>query len=196
MRACSSILIAALSAAGLGCATTTVDTYYAVQNPVVDEAFVKPDVDWSVYRSLRADPLNIVYVEGDEQPDPEDLERIRGYFRGAFLTALGDDYKIVTAPGPDVLDVHADLIDLKVNSPGLGELPFKKRLQSLVAKGQLTFVMELRDSVTREVLARAADQEKPSAGTEGESSWDEVERAAERWASLFRNWLDENLGKE
>lgn len=196
MRARGPILIASLAAAGAGCTTTTVDTYYAVQNPAVDEAFVKPEVDWSVYRSLRADPLNIVYVEGEGQADPEDLERIKLYFREAFLNALGDDYTIGTAPGPDVLDVHADLVDLKINSPGLQELPFKKRLKSLVAKGQLTFVMELRDSQTREVLARAADQEKPSAGAEGESSWDEVQRAAERWASLFRNWLDENLGHD
>ena len=54
----------ALAAIGTGCTTTTVHTFYKVQNPVVDRAFVKPGVDWSTYRHLQPDSLSIVYVEG------------------------------------------------------------------------------------------------------------------------------------
>lgn len=188
--------VLALSAAA-GCTTTTVETFYAVQNPDIDQAFVKPGTDWSTYDALlQAGPLNIVYVEGNEEPDPADLARIRSSFREAFYGAIADDYEVVDAPGPNVLAVRADLIDLKINDPGLQALPFNSRLRSLVAKGQLTFIMELRDSQTGEVLARAADQEKPDGSSAGESSWDEVEASAQRWASLFRKFLDENLGQK
>ena len=56
--------------------------------------------------------------------------------------------------------------------------------------------MEVRDSLTDRVLARAGETEDGAATslTEEEASWAEVEVAAQRWAGLFRSWLDENLG--
>ena len=56
--------------------------------------------------------------------------------------------------------------------------------------------MELKDSETGVVLGRAADSSlNPAIGTddiEG-SEWDAVETAAQHWASLFRQFLDQNL---
>ena len=49
---------------------------------------------------------------------------------------------------------------------------------------------------SREVLARAGDQEKPPEGADDSTSWDEVDMAAARWATLFRNFLDNNLGRQ
>jgi hypothetical protein len=180
-----------------GCVQTTVDRYVKVPDSSVDSAYVKPDVDFSRYRKLQPAPLEIYYHEGQAEPDPEDLARLRQTFRKAFLAAIGDDYEIVDAAGPDVLGVRATVVDLEM-SPELGELPIKGRAAQLVAAGHLSFFMELTDSQTGEVLGRAGDEEKDVeevVAYDEQRDWGRAEKAAERWAQLFRSFLDENLGR-
>ncbi len=61
-----------------------------------------------------AQPLEIYYPDNAPEPNEEDLNRLRQSFRDAFLAELGDDYEIVQEPGPDVLTVLAQIIDLKI----------------------------------------------------------------------------------
>lgn len=176
---------------------TTVDTYRTVPESKVDSAYVKPAVDFSRYRKLQPVPLEIYYYEGQIDPDPTDLARLRQIFRTAFLAAIGDDYLLVDEPGADVLHVRASVVDLEL-SPVPGDMPIKGRAAALVANGQLTFFMELSDSLSGEVLARAADQEKDTAPVgvaANERDWERTEVAAEYWAGLFRDFLDDNLGR-
>ena len=190
------LLVIALIGVG-GCVQTTVDTYRRVPDSKVDSAYTKPGVDFSRYRRLQPVPLEIYYYEGQVDPDPSDLARIRQIFRTAFLVAIGSDYVIVDEPGPDVLHVRASLVDLE-RSPIPGEMPVKGRAAALIAEGHLTFFMELSDSLSGEVLVRAADQEKdarPVGVVAIDRDWTRTEAAAERWAALFRNFLDENLGR-
>jgi len=189
---CCLLALAVLGA----CVRTEVETFRKVPS-TADEAFVKAGVDFTRYRRLQPFPLEIYYYEGQGEPDPADLERIRQIFREAFLAAIGDDYELVDKPAPDVLGVRASLVDLKL-SPALGELPVKGRAAALVANGQLTFFMELTDSQSGEVLGRAADQEKPADDHIVVASqviqWAETEAAARRWAAMFRDFLDRRLG--
>ena len=60
---------------------------------------------------------------------------------------------------------------------------------------QLTFLMEIIDSESGDVLARAGDRTWTSSSGGDSEEWAEVERAAKYWAGLFRNWLDKSLGK-
>ena len=68
------------------------------------------------------------------------------------------------------------------------------RLRDVVAHGELTFLMEMSDSVNGQVLARAGDKSTDISAEHDEASWEDVQRAAEYWAGLFRNWLDGALG--
>lgn len=178
------------------CSTTEVETFRQPAVSRVDDAWLSSDAEFTRYRSLYIVPLEIYFYEGMGQPSPEVVARIRDIFRSAFLNVIGDDYVIVDQPSPDALGVRGSLVDLK-HSQALGSLPVTGRAARLVANGQLTFFMELTDSQTGEVLARAADQEKepsqPRPMTD-ESVWLETESAAQRWATLFRAFLDENLG--
>lgn len=181
-----------------GCVQTTVDTYRKVPGSRVDSAYAKPGVNFSRYRKLQPVPLEIYFYEGQAEPDPEDLARLRQIFRTAFLAAIGDDYLIVDEPGPDVLHVRASLVDLELSSVP-AEMPFQGRAAALVAEGHLTFFMELSDSLSGEVLVRAADKEK-DAGPVGVAAatkrdWERTTVAAEYWARLFRDFLDKNLGQ-
>jgi len=193
VRSCA-ILLLALTVT-TGCVQTTVDSYRKVPDSQVDSAYVKPGVDFARYQKLQPVPLEIYYYEGQIEPDPADLTRLRHIFRTAFLSALDDDFQLVEEPGADVLHVRASLVDLEL-SPVPGEMPLQGRAAALVAEGHLTFFMELADSLSGEVLARAADQEKDTGtiGVASERDWQQTEVAAEHWAGLFRNFLDDNLG--
>ena len=189
--------LAACVALTAGCVKTTVDTYRSVPGSRVDSAYVKPDADFSRYTQLQPVPLEIYFYAGVSAPDPADIDHVRRIFREAFIGKIGDDYKLVDAPGPDVLHVRASLVDLEMSAVP-DDLPIRGRAASLVAAGQLTFFMELADSQTGEVLARAGDKEKAPAqiaGAATDRDWARTEEAAERWAQMFRDFLDENLGK-
>ena len=192
-----SCIVLFLTLAGIGgCVKTTVDTYRKVPESRVDSAYVKPGVDFSRYRKLQPVPLEIYYYEGEAEPAPDDLARLRQIFRTAFLAAIGDAYQIVDEPGPDVLHVRASLVDLELSAVP-DNMPLTGRAAALVAEGHLTFFMELSDSLSGEVLARAADQEKDAAPigvATAQRDWERSEAAAEYWAGLFRDFLDKNLG--
>jgi hypothetical protein len=128
------------------------------------------------------------------QPPASDLDQLRQYFREAFLAEIGDDYRIVNTTGPEVLRVTAQIIDLKIVGAG-GTYEPSARLREVVAAGELTLVMELQDSVTERALVRAADTTSTAnpAATSREADWDNVRQAAERWAEMFRRFLDMNL---
>jgi hypothetical protein len=93
--------------------------------------------------------------------------------------------------------VQASLIDLRkaayVDMPNL-----RTEIRDVARPGELLFLMELRDSETKRVLGRAADSAAiPSFTSEDGTTtdWGGVEAAAENWASLFRGFLDKNLGR-
>lgn len=181
------------------CVKTTVDTYRSVPDSRADSAYVKPGVDFTRYTRLQAVPLEIYFDDSMGAPDPTDLARIRQIFREAFLGKIGDDYEIVDAPGPDVLHVRGSLVDLELTSVP-DDLPVKGRAASLIASGHLSFFMELADSESGEVLARAGDQDQEEAapriaGSDAARDWSQTEQAAERWAQMFRDFLDDNLGR-
>lgn len=54
--------------------------------------------------------------------------------------------------------------------------------------------MEMSDSVSGQVLARAGDKSSDISGDGDGATWDDVRCAAEYWAGIFRDWLDNSLG--
>jgi len=191
----SRFYVALFALAVLGACTKTIVTgsFHRVPNSAVEYAYINQEADFSKYTKLLSGGLEIYYPEGEETPDPADLERIRGYFRDAFVSAIGDAYEIVTEPGPDVLKVSAQIVDMKI-SPGGAVFEPSGRLRDVVAHGELTFLMEMSDSVTGQALARAGDKSSDISADRDDATWDDVQRAAEYWAGLFRNWLDSALG--
>lgn len=177
------------------CVETQVETYVRQENTNVDQAYIVPGVDFSKYTRLMTDGLEIYYPQSDAPPPTEDVDRIREMFRSAFTEAIGADYEFVDVAGPDVLKIKAQLIDMKVTGAS-GGYTASGRLQNLVAYGELTFLMEIADSVSGEVLARAADRTRDVSSGGESAEWAEVDRAAKYWAGLFRDWLDRSLGQE
>ncbi len=193
LRSVAALAVAILS---LNACTKTVVTgsFNRVPNTAVEYAYINEQVDFSQYTKLMNGGLAIYYPENEEPPDPAEINRIRGYFRDAFTSAIGDDYEIVDEPGPGVMKVQGQVIDMKMTSGGT-VMDVSGRLRDIVAHGELTFLMEMSDSLTGQVLARAGDKSSDISAEKGDATWDDVRRAAEYWAGLFRNWLDNYLGE-
>ena len=184
----TSLLLAACSG------TSVVDPYVRPDTAQVDYSFVSPNANFGKYTALLLFPLEIYYPDNAPQPPAEDLVMLRQYFREAFLAALKNDYRLTTAAAPDVLRVNAQIIDLKIVGER-GTFEPSEKLREVVAAGELTFLMELQDSVSRDTLARAGDNTGTTqiVAPGQDASWDQVRAAAERWAGLFRAFLDRNV---
>ncbi len=178
-----------------GCTTVTTQGFRNTNNPNVEASYIATDANFGKYRRLTAEDMGIFFPESSNLSG-EDLQRIRLIFRNAFLAEL-QGYEIVDGAGPDTMMVQASIIDLR--NASASEVPSLRRELSSAAKpGALVFLMEMRDSETGWVLARAADSTaNPRVGTGDGSAtdWHDVETAARHWASLFRQFLDQNLNQ-
>jgi len=187
----SALLTITLSA----CTTVETQSFQVNTSSAVESSQVATDADFSKYNRLHAVDMGVFFPEGFSTP-PEDVQRIRDIFRTAFLGQLGD-YVIVTEPGPGAMTVQATLIDFR-SATTQDVMAVRTELRDMASPGKILFMMEMRDSVSDRVLARAADSAKTPtiADEEGEmTNWTSVEDAAEHWASLFRQFLDANFSK-
>ena len=186
-------LIFALAMAG--CTTTVSQEFRRSPDAVVEAAYIATDADFGNYDRLTGADMGIFFPNGSSIP-ADDLDRIRTIFRTAFLDELGP-YPVVAESGPGILLVDASLIDLR--TAGYGDIPnLRREIQDIARPGSLVFLMELKDSESGRVLARAADSsQNPKFSNDrlSDSEWQEVETAAQYWARLFRNFLDQNLNR-
>jgi hypothetical protein len=167
-------------------------------------------MDLKPYTRFMLDPVEVAYqkdpgnrrqtgVAGADDNfalTPRQMENLRGGFQEAVVKALteNDGYELTTEPGPDVLRISASLVDLVVRVPTdrMGRQRSFTRSYGLVS-----VILELRDSESGEILARAGDRRDPTRDTT--SSLAEVspvfvradtERLFRYWANLLRERLD------
>jgi len=189
------IALAAASLLFIGCTTVTTQSFKVNKNSNVESSQIAVGADFGKYDRLTADGMGIIFPK-DAAPSEEDQQRTRQIFRTAFLDEL-QAYSIVENKGPTTLEVRPSLIDYRKSSGGDAQL-VRRDLRDLANPGSLIFLMELVDSESGQVLGRAADSASvPTFGTGNNAitDWDSVQSAAERWAELFRIFLDENLNK-
>jgi len=173
----------------------TTQSFKATNSPNVEASYIATDADFGKYDRLTAEAMGI-YFPTDAAPTLEDQKRTRAIFREAFLGEL-TNYQIVQETGPSTLLVQATLIDFR-NASSADVMSVRRELRNIARPGALLFLMELKDSVSGKTLARAADSASaPTFSTSSDhyTDWDSVESSADRWASLFRQFLDENLNK-
>jgi len=190
-------LLAALALGLSVSACTPVETqsFNVRKNSAVESAQISTDADFSKYDRLLAEDMGIFFPQNAASSD-EDTQRIRQIFRTAFIAEL-QGYDIVQEPGPRTMAVQASLIDLR-NSSGAPLPGMRREVRDMAATGSIVFLMEMKDSESGAILARAADSAitptlAATAGTD--TDWSSVQSAAEKWAALFRQFLDANLGR-
>jgi hypothetical protein len=189
------VTVAAACLIMAGCTTVDSQSFNVSKAGNVESAQISTDADFSKYDRLQAEDMGIFFSTGANMTG-EDLQRLRQSFREAFVAELAG-YSISREPGPTTMKVQASLIDLR-GSTGTDVSSLRKDVRDVATVGSLVFLMEMKDSETDRVLARAADSARtPAFGTrEGsETDWQAVDEAAQHWAALFRQFLDNNLGR-
>jgi hypothetical protein len=192
-------------------AEVTVDGLVRVDNSVVPVSYVKPDMDLTPYTRFMLDPVEVAYqrdpgntrrsvgaggAPGNFALTPSQMETFKSEFQDAVVEALtkDDGYELTTEPGPDVMRITAALIDLVVSVPTeqLGRQQTYARSYGLVS-----LILELRDSESGEILARAADRRDPTRNTDAQLAHvstayvrADVRRLFNHWADLLRERLD------
>jgi hypothetical protein len=170
--------------------------------------FVKPDAEIPGYQNILLAPAGVQFARnfdpnrrgrsqsrrldsGDLQAIKDDLATLLGDIFREELKAGG--YQIVTEPGPDTLILIPTVVDLYVTAP---DTMTAGRSRTYTANsGRMTLVLELRDGVTGETLARAVDTRSGrTAGlmtvTNRVTNTADARRALRIWAQALVSALD------
>jgi hypothetical protein len=205
-----SVLTAALCTA---CATesripdVTHDGLERVEGSRVARAWVKPDVDFSQYTHVGLLDCTVAFRRNWRMNHPNvrtrDMERIKTGLTDEFRTVFTQElenggFPVVDAPDEHVLLVRPAIIDLDVAAPATSS---GGRSDSFTASpGRMTLVVELFDSVSNEILARAIDRRV--ARNVGNIRWttsgtnrDAARKILRQWAGMLVAKLDEVHGR-
>jgi hypothetical protein len=190
-------------------AEVTFDGLHEVKGGRADQAWARPGVDLSQYSKVMLQGAEIEYRPGGEsgrsfsarsQGGPYEVTedqkaRLRAVVAEEFLEELSksEHFTIVSEPGPDVLLVRGAILDVVSYVPpepvGMVDIYLSR-------VGEATLVLELRDSITEAILARAVDRRAAEDMT-GMSESNRVRNTAEVrrmvgvWARLLRERLDQ-----
>lgn len=175
-------------------------------NAGVNLMFLKPDADIRAYRSILLDPVEIRFARdwdpnrgsrGPRRIGASDADAIKTSLADMFRTTLGGDleragYQLVDQVGPETLRVSAAIIDLSVTAPDA----MTPGMRTYTANsGRMTLVLEVRDSISGEVLARVVDvQSGRSAGvftvTTRATNLADAQRAINVWSAALGQALN------
>jgi hypothetical protein len=187
------------------------DGLVRVQHKQLDHVYVLPGADFSGYKRIRLDPVDVSFDKnwapndtrrGAQRLSQDDLERIKetvaAEFRKVFSEELSKGgYTLVEEDGDDVLRVTPMIMNLYVTAP---DKPTAGRSRTYVASaGHMTLVAVLRDSVSGQHLARAVDNvEGRSTGrfelSSSMSNLAAARQAFSKWATVLRKGLDDADG--
>ncbi len=190
-------------------AEVTFDGLHEIKGGKADEAWAKPGMDLSQYSKIMLQGAGIEYRPGGEsgrssvarsrggpyEVTEDQKARLRAVVAEGFLEELSksERFTIVSEPGPDVLLVKGAILDVVSYVPpeprGMANIYISK-------VGEATLVLELRDSITDAILARAVDR-RAAEDMRGMSESNrirnttEVKRLISVWARLLRERLDQ-----
>jgi hypothetical protein len=126
------------------------------------------------------------------------MERLKRIFQRCFDRELAksEDFRLASEPGPGVLRISGQIVDLVVDAP-----PDRDGERHLVLDtGEMTLALDVRDSATGEALARVVDRRaiRPAGAGLGAlypsssvRNWGAIEDVFCDWAWILREGLDE-----
>jgi hypothetical protein len=209
---CSRLLIAtmcmALLAPAVGSAAElTDDGLERIKVSGIDKAYKRPGATLAGYRSVLIRPVSVGFSKTWDPRDygdtptglrTKDVEKIRTDLAKLAEESFSDTlarggYMIATQPGPGVLEVEADIVDLFINAPDAQNSALTRTY--VMSVGEMRLNAELRDSVTGTLLYRVSDRKRGSEDGRLEwanSVWNQAElaRMLDGWARQLKQGLD------
>ena len=171
-------------------------------------AYVNPEADFSIYDEFLMLDAYVAFKKnwqrdtrvGGRRVSNKHMEKIKKeaaeLLHETFQNELDEKggYKFVTAPDDNVMILRPALIDLEITAP---DIPVAGRVTSYVASaGAATLYIEMYDSVSGDILARAIDRRAMQ--DYGHARWAnsvtnraDARRMFRRWGELLRTAMDE-----
>lgn len=177
----------------------------------IDAVYVRPDVDFKVYRNVVLDPVQVAFDKNwkpnrtgsaSARLSTSEIERIREEMATAFRNIFAEElaaggYDIVAKPLDDTLRVTAGLADVYITAPDT--MSGGRTRTYTQSAGRMTLAMELRDGPTGQLLARVVDQHVDDSAfaqwTTSVSNSAEFRRTIKDWAKRLVQGLDKVTGK-
>lgn len=198
------ILLTALllaAAAPVIAATPSWDGLTEVNSRRMGATFLLPGADFRPYKKVMLEQPQVAFRNNwlrdvnrgsaSRRVSQADADRILGSVATNLTDVFAREFtragfEVVTKPGPDVLRLNVDIINLFVNAPDTGS---SMRTQSFTTNaGEATIVLEARDSATNALLARAVDRRQTANNTgmgtraTSVSNTADFRRLAQTWA--------------
>jgi hypothetical protein len=159
---------------------------------ILDPSQVAFQQDWRQnYNSQTISLANQITAQAVQQDIAEGEAALNKIFAQAFTK---EGYQIVTAPGPGVARVGVAVVDLSITAPQ-SESGFGANYG--VDAGQATLIIEVRDSVTNQLLGRGLDR-RAAGADEGDgfprnavTNRDDFEQLFQTWATIAAKGLTE-----
>jgi hypothetical protein len=180
-----------------------------VDNKAVDVLYRRPEASLTSYTKLKIKPIQVQFAK-DWDPNKAssgsalyrmteiDREKIKTELADAFLEVFKREmekggYPIVNETGADVLLMDAAIVNLRITAPDPSQLTGNVKVYTTDA-GEMTLVMQLHDSVTGELLARAIDRKAATHDfynwTTSVSNTADAKRLIDSWATNLRKAFD------
>lgn len=164
---CSAMLVASLAAAG--CATVA-EHPWVVRDGLIEvetynrgKLFVKRDHHLGRYDALMIEGVGFRWGPGEARLRDREEDRIIAMLEAAIQGSQDGSVGTATEPGPCVLAVNFYLKDLELRTP---DWDADSTTSFVSSYGAATMVLELRDSVGREPLARFIQRRDLGGGRE------------------------------
>lgn len=173
-----------------------------IEHTVMDEAWIKLDANFSQYSKMMivGTAPQFSSVNESEARTTKFAELAVEEFRKALIDMKG--YELTSEPGTDVLLMHGAIRNIELFEEAAGNSRTAVYVNEL---GSAELIIELRDSLTGELILIASDEAKIGTNPGGmerateQTTWSAVRRQLASWATLLRNRLDAlssyNLGE-
>lgn len=177
----------------------------------IDTAYVRPGATLAEYKKVLLKPVEVSFRRGWlQQPlpgskfpiSPSDAQKIRDKLAKLMheefrkeLAAGG--YELSDAPGDDVLQVDAAIVNLYIVAPAAAKSPTTRTFS--VSAGEMSLVAILSDSMTGDALARVFDyasahEDARSRLITSVDNEAEARGIVKEWAKILRGSLDAARG--
>jgi Protein of unknown function (DUF3313) len=206
----SALALTVCSSNAVAKAPATWDGLVQVKSKKLALAYLLPSADFRAYSKVMFDEPQVAFSKnwqrdynrstmtlGGRVSDKDMLEAVDGakvslskIFPERFTQ---EGYQVVTTPGADVLRLSLAIIDLQVNAPERN-LPGRSRTYAVDA-GEATFAIEVRDSLTGQLLGRAVDRREAGDGPGYRRTYTtnmaDFEALFDTWAKIAARGLNE-----
>ena len=200
---CALILVSTSAALADDATVNLFDNLVPVKDAKVGMAYIDPKADFSVFkRVMILEPF--VAFRSNWQRDQNrgsrrnrvstrDMERIKSdtanLLRDVFIEQLQADggFEIVEEGGDDVLLIRPAIIDLDITAPDT--MTAGRNRTFAASAGAATLYIELFDSISGQIIGRAADRQAVRSSGGGVTWSNRITNSADA-RRMFRGWAD------